>query len=233
MAMLFQLTLAAQPVNDNCSGAIEVVNPTTFWDTGTLNGATPTSTTLLTCGNFVNEKDVWYRTPVQSSGLRVEVKAITAFAGLTSVVTPKIQIFRGANCSSLVGVSCNGGVGSNNYISTTAPATNDLSGYYYIRVFDIGGGTEFSICTAPIPVNDLCVNAIEVTLDAAGNGCQIGSLLAASFSISTANLPFSTNCPNSNTNGLDDVWYKLTNLSPTALIVTVSSDAVPNISTWS
>ncbi|WP_395058599.1 T9SS type A sorting domain-containing protein [Flavobacterium sp.] len=120
-------TLAAPPVNDDCSSPIALTPGAVFGDQaintsntgGTLSGETP----IPSCGalNFTtNGKDVWYSVVVPASGtLTIETDATVAGTGL--LLDTVVQVYSGT-CGALVAVNCDDSLGN-----TTTPVGADYS----------------------------------------------------------------------------------------------------------
>ena len=157
------------PVNDNCTGALEVIPGTIVNSCGptvvtTTAGATASSVPACT-GSA--EDDIWFKfTP---SSKRNKISVVT-FA----VINPVIEIFSG-NCSSLTSIGC--------YTTTLVPfpGTQNLSRElpalvpgqtYYYRVYGSGDNsarTNINTCITSIPdapSNDECSAALQLTANA-------------------------------------------------------------------
>ncbi|MEJ5105463.1 T9SS type A sorting domain-containing protein [Chryseobacterium sp. MYb328] len=198
-----------KPVNDECSGAVELsVSPTlacTSPVSGTTLGATNSGLAVAPCSGSADD-DVWYKFTAVASEHVVMLSNINA-VGTSASKSLYTQFFSGA-CGTLTSIKC-----------STLPNTT-LRGLtpgdtYYVRVYDSNAnGTtvyadSFNICVGtlpPPPANDECVNAIPLTVsntDAFVNPVN-GSLLGATPSIGAPA------CSSFVTEFNGDIWYSFT-----------------------
>lgn len=135
------------PVNDDCSGALDVtINPTivcTVNTTGTTNYSTQSS---VGCSGTADD-DVWFKFTATDVGHTITVKP-TATGGLVDAV---FQVYSGS-CASLTSLAC---VNASTGVSAEATTVNSLTigVVYYVRVHSNANGTgqgAFTICiTSP------------------------------------------------------------------------------------
>ena len=232
---LFAVSVFAQaPVNDDCSGAIEIADPSDFCSAigeGTNINATPSGVPLLSCGTY--DRDVWYRfTAVENTGkISVTGKSfsIPSQTGGT-MVRPVIALYSG-DCTNLAEISCNAST-SNNGMAVINPNNLVPGETYYIRVVSLGLGT-FKICVSnyhliadidcPTAINicskspysfDVYSGAGQVFGEFDDSPClSFGESASIWFSFTAANdgmLEF-TLTPNDSIDDLDFVLYKLPN----------------------
>jgi len=198
----FTSTIAfAQPANDNCSGAIQIIpGYTCVATTGDVSGATQSQ---VGCTGTADD-DVWFYFTATSTKHTITVVASSSFDAI-------LQVFTGS-CGSLVSSSCNDNSGTGG--TETAQLTGLTIGQkYYYRVYDYYSGTPttstFTTCVTTPPVNDDCTNAITVVPDGACvNGDGTYATQSAAGCTGTAN---------------DDVWYKFTATRTTHFITVNAS----------
>lgn len=227
-------THAQAPVNDDCSGAIEITDPRDYCSAvgeGTNLNATPSGLPPLSCATY--DRDIWYKfTAVENSGkITVTGKSFSAPAQSGgTMVRPVIALYSG-DCNNLAELTCNAstnnaGVATINFNSLVPGET------YYIRLVSLGVGT-FKICVAnyhlisdidcPTAIN-LCSKAPYTFDNFSGTGQVFGEFddspcltfsesASIWFSFVAANdgmLEF-TLTPNDSIDDLDFVLYKLPN----------------------
>lgn len=151
----------AQPLNNDCSNAIELTMNTNCVPTpGDVNSATwftPECADEFSLG----DGDVWYSYTASSTGAKVSVDGLTDF-------TPIIEMFEG-DCSSLSSLGCYsdpsyGIVASKGYLNLTIGNT------YLIRVSGVWsfGDTQFEICVKELAIKPTCgTNSILASDDCA------------------------------------------------------------------
>lgn len=199
------------PVNDNCAGAIALI-PGSICNltAGTVSGATA-SGVPVTCGGTAND-DVWYRFDAVSSIHKVQVNGSASF-------NPVLEVFSGTGCGALVNLGC---ANANFSGGTEVVTLNGLTigNTYYIRVYDFLATTPatltFDICVItipppPLPVNDLCVNALDINCGDLVSGQNSNGGTSASDPTGTCGTDMT------NTNG---IWYKATGTGGTFEIST-------------
>ncbi len=182
------------PANNACASAINLTtNPTCINTTGTVYGATNDGTST-TCGTGIY--DVWYSFVASTPNPTITMSNVGS-----DFISPALELITTCGSASIVCGTSSAGV-------TTLNPTNLVIGTTYrIRVFSTAGAApasgvnaQFNICvTDPLPANDICTNAINLT-SAALCSNTAGSLKHAD---ATALVPA---CGAGNT-GSADVWY--------------------------
>jgi hypothetical protein len=199
------------PANDLCANAtILTPGAACTYTYGTFSGAMMNGGTPA-CAGGASSQDIWYRFTATDSTMRIELEA-------ASFLNHGFEIIQG---------NCNGPVWQcvNNNGSGTSEAyfnNNFIPGQvYYIRVFNASGSlstASFGICVRkfPVPVNDLCVNATELTPN---NTCSsiFGTFSGAMMNASTPSCGITTS---------QDVWYRFT---ATAASMTVQLGSVSSL----
>ena len=182
--------------NDECADAIELIPSegscayvSTSFSGATLGG------NAIACASSASQ-DIWFKFVATDPAMRIALEGV-----------------RGVNHGfELIENSC----GGNLMVCENSTATNFIDEYYmarnlvvgntyYIRVFNASSTTttsSFGVCVRkyPQPVNDECVNAIELIPNST---CQN---VSGTFSESTLSVNNST-CSST---GAQDVWYKFT-----------------------
>jgi len=187
------------PLNDECSGAIElVVNPTCNFISGTVDFATQ-SMSPGTCNGITSLSafDVWYKFAASSTDQIITVKGSGSFDAV-------IMLMNSCN-GTLIGCADNSGFGGTENLTTTNLTAGSI---YYIRIYHYGNTLPttpgFEICIslpAPPPINDECVNAIPLNVDST---CVF---ISGSTAGATQSGPADT-CASFSSSGAFDVWYK-------------------------
>ncbi|MGV3609299.1 MAG: T9SS type A sorting domain-containing protein, partial [Fluviicola sp.] len=181
------------PTNDQCVNAtILTPNTTCVATTGTFSGAMMNGG-VPSCASGATQ-DLWYRFTATDSTMSI---SLSAESGLNH----GFEIIQG---------SCNGAVlqcvnGSGAGFNESYFNNNFIPGQiYYVRVFNVLSlsTTSFTICVRkyPVPVNDLCANATELTPN---NTC---SYISGTFSGAMMN----GGIPSCATATSQDVWYRFT-----------------------
>ncbi len=193
------------PANDNCSGAIALTPGSVCTPvSGTVAGATA-SGNPITCGGTAND-DVWYRFDATSSIHKVQVNGSASF-------NPVLEVFSGTGCGALVNLACaNASFAGGTEVVTLNGLT--VGQTYYIRVYDflatIPATLTFTVCVItipppPIPVNDLCADAINI---------NCGDLISGQNSnggTSTGEASLTASCGTSGSMATaNGIWYKTT-----------------------
>ncbi len=169
----------AEPVNDECAGAISLTVGTTCVGTaGISDAATESLPANADCVQFpsLEANDMWYSFVATTTSTTIDVTGMNDY----DVV---FEVFEGT-CGALVSIGC----ADNNFpevppaesLTETFVAATNIAQTYYVRTyyynFDNGGTVNptdfnFSICVyespAP-PANDNCVDAVDQAL-AVGN----------------------------------------------------------------
>jgi gliding motility-associated-like protein len=182
-------------LNNDCLGAIEITPSSPGEPCGGLRGRTSGATQTMPGCNGSAEDDVWYKFKANSSTHFVEVDGDANFNTV-------LQIFKG-DCNNLSSLQCinNTTAGGIESIKLTNLTVGD---WYYARVYDNGttGSTTpyFNICVTTPPVNDDCLNAVEVKF---GNSCT-SEFTDGTYA--TQSLVAGSNMGDAS----DDVWFKFT-----------------------
>lgn len=186
------------PANDNCASAIAFPTVPTNGDCVTLTGNTASATQSQTaCTGSGADDDIWFSFVAPGSTIILD---LTAISGSSDRVH---QIFSGT-CGSLVSVKC-----SDPESSTTTGLTTGETYYVRVHTYSTGNSTSFNICLRtprPVPVNDLCSNAIALSC---------GQTLSGYTDSSTSD---SAPTCNTFTNTSPGVWYAFTGNGGTATI---------------
>lgn len=194
------------PANDECVNAYTApVNMNTSCDTvvhGTLFHAT-TSSAGTYCGGGIPVNDVWFKFVAQHTKHNINLTALTNSPYAMTPSNIRFNVYNGS-CGSLgTPLLCS--------IQTFGSLTNlTIGATYYVRVFNSNTTSNlnlhFDLCiTIPTPpVNDECVNAIEVQTEI-DNSCSVST----AGTLNNATPSFQSNSC-ANTSDQDDVWYKFT-----------------------
>ena len=187
------------PVNDECTGAIELTANPDF-NCGTVTHGSlyfATDSGILNPGNGSPDDDVWYSFVATSSIQRVTLLNVQGNAPSGLV----LQAFSG-DCDALTGIVAPY-TGTNNLVLQGL----DVDATYYLRVYNSGQNNfediSFDIClgTPPAPpANNDCDGAIALTVNPVGSCAELteGTIMGASES----GVPAPTG-----TFADDDVWY--------------------------
>lgn len=182
LLLLSTFSAFAQPVNDDCSGAIELT-PTgycQYTNFSTLNA----TESQPACTGTAND-DVWFKFVATNSAYKLSVTGSSSF-------DPVLQIFEG-NCSNLNSLDCIDQFGSNEQASLTSLIINET---YYIRVHDyysfVGSDPTFDICLSELAVIPNANNVTSVAADSCENApmlCDINGYTANSKVYDAINEP--------------------------------------------
>ncbi|WP_343633648.1 T9SS type A sorting domain-containing protein [Fluviicola sp.] len=199
------------PVNDRCVNATTLTPSTSCnYTYGTFSGAMMNGG-APSCGQGTTSQDVWYKFTATDSTMRISLESVSG-------LNHGFEIIQG---------SCNGPV----LHCINNNSTSISEGYfyydfipgqlYYVRVFNVSGNLStlsFGICIQkyPVPVNDLCVNAIELMPN---NTC---STISGTFSGAMLN----GNTPSCGSGTSQDAWYRFT---ATATSMTVQLGSVSGL----
>ena len=212
-----QCGASSGPANDNCAGAITLIQNTSCISTaGTSVGASQTIAPS-TCSGFTSTSalDVWYKFVATSSNPTIQVAGGTGFDAVLEL--------RSGTCNGTF-VQCVDATGSGS-IETIVTSGLTIGATYLVRVYGWAGGTgTFNICVfggaPPPPVNDNCpgttltVNAAPISGTVANSTQTIPAITCAGFTSTAAN----------------DVWYTFNAATSGTYAITVvgstSFDAV-------
>jgi trimeric autotransporter adhesin len=125
----FSITVAGPPSNDDCSGAITLINGV-INSSGTIWNATASTAPIGTCSGNPDD-DVWYKITTSTFDTSLAVNLTSIGSDLTSSGA-RIQILTGT-CGSLTSYFCG------NTAITTSIAGGTI---YYIRVYSAGTGSS-------------------------------------------------------------------------------------------
>jgi predicted adenine nucleotide alpha hydrolase (AANH) superfamily ATPase len=182
------------PPNDGCANAITLTPGSNCnYTNGTFSGAMMNGG-VPACGSG-SQQDVWFKFTATDSTMRI-------FLSSESGLNHGFQLIQG---------SCNGTVlqcvnTNSTGISETYFNNNFIPGQvYYVRVFNASGSLStlsFGICvqTYPVPANDVCSNAIELT-PASTCSYTTGTFSGAMMNGGVPACAVATS---------QDVWYKFT-----------------------
>lgn len=214
-------TPPSPPVNDDCSGAINLtINPNTLCATsvyGTTTSATASNETAPSCGASGTDDDVWYK--------------------FTATNTEHVVKLLGTNYDMAMAVY-SGTCGGLQQILCSDPNTMTVTGLtvgtvYYVRVWTYtstsGAEGNFNICVSENvppspPVNDECSNAVSLTV----GGTFAQNQVTGDTSGSTNSTSLTADCLYNATDIGGNVWYKI--VVPASGNVTVETDVAPTSS---
>ncbi|MBK7945153.1 MAG: hypothetical protein IPJ85_07550 [Flavobacteriales bacterium] len=200
-AALLPSGLSAQPANDDCAGAIELIPGVTCVPVaGTVLGATQSFPGTVLCDGFgaTPNDDVWYRFTATSTAHAVQVDGDGAFDAV-------IQLWSGGCGGTPVVCRDIVAAGGNEILEMGGLS---IGTEYHIRVFDWQAGVPatptFTICIGPsvIPANDDCAGAVTLV----PNPTCIP--VAGTVASATASVPGTVLCNGFNADPNDDVWYR-------------------------
>jgi trimeric autotransporter adhesin len=194
--LIFPIAGLAQPVNNNCGGAISLTSSSTCI---TIPGTTVAATYVAIpngtgCSGSTN-LDVWYSFVAQTAN-----PTIRASSGSNRIRT---QLFSGI-CTNLNSLACGTNTAASGITTATINATSlTVGNTYYIRVYSNNTSTfTFDICvTDPArPANDNCSGATVLTQNA---GCTYTTNQTLFNATGTAGIP--NDCGIA---GSPEVWYR-------------------------
>jgi len=203
-------TVFAQPINDDCSGAIALeVSPARAYATFTNELASSSNVVAPSCGQYQGA-DVWFKMTLPDAKIIID---------LATATNPKVVLALYANnCNQLEQIKCSAD-GTSTDVTVSSRIKYNPNGNndemspgdeIYIRVFRFGstvGGT-FEISTylnsqsGPAAINDICSQAIELTSE---NGAFDFQTFSTKNASETNGLDLPNGCSNCNEN---DIWFK-------------------------
>lgn len=132
-------SLSTPPANDNCAGAINLIQGSTCSPvTGNVAYATQSQ---AACGDGTANDDVWYKFTATSAGANITVDGSTNFDAV-------VEVFSGS-CTGLTSISCTDGTLADGIEAVTVNSLV-VGQTYYVRVFDwyssVPTSTTFTIC---------------------------------------------------------------------------------------
>ena len=190
----FSIMVTAQfnpPANDDCINAIELFASSN----NSCNAVKGSTIDAGASGNStcINGNEVWYKFTATATSHRINVEGFAS--------TPTVTAFSGS-CAGLVQVPSACAVGSSQ-VSVTAGSLT-IGNIYFVKVLTNSNESFkqsiFNICitTPQVPSNDLCSNAIGLTIN---SNSETES--AALFSTNLATFTGTPNCPVV----ANDVWF--------------------------
>jgi hypothetical protein len=200
-------TLPPSPVNEDCSGAIELtLNPTLQCDivtAGTTAGAVNSSGP--TCGYGY---DVWYKFTAASNIHFIQASNITTVVGYGPMW---VDVLQGENCDNFYHLYCG-------YFDQTIQLNGLTPGnVYYVKVTSGNNAAHnYDLCISTLapPPNDQCADAMPVGVSA--DGVCTTSVSGTTLGANPSDFPTCSNFGS-------DVWYTFT---ATQAAHTVSIDNV-------
>ncbi|GEM_PF-1102172 len=138
-------TTPTNPVNDYCSGAINLTSATvcnyqTFSNTNASGSMAATSP----CNSFTNgnaDDDVWFKFTAVATEHSVRLLNGSSFDGVVDV--------RSGTCNSSTSIGCDDQTGSTGVLNTVALTNLTIGSTYFVRVYHYGtgsGGGSFQVC---------------------------------------------------------------------------------------
>ncbi len=188
------------PVNDECSGAVNITLATTESCTGGIVGTTMGASPSVgdTCvGVNKPDDDVWYKFTATSTSHKINITSVGSRFGSSNDMYHQVMT---GSCGTLTSLKCSD-VDSNQLTGLIIGQT------YFVRVWtkvpDVGDTFKICISTIIPSTNDSCQNAtvlVPVTTENC-TGTVVGSTLGATATPGT---------PLCGAGGVadDDVWYK-------------------------
>lgn len=159
-------SLLAQPINDDCNGAIELF-PTDYCitQTGDVTGATQS---IPGCSGTADD-DVWYKFTATETIYKMNVTGSASF-------NPVIEFFSG-NCSNLVSIECMDDNYGNGTSESLSLSNLIIGNEYFIRVYHYSSLTPttktFDICLSKLATKPVCgANSVPATDD-----CQSAEMI--------------------------------------------------------
>ncbi|WP_242158239.1 T9SS type A sorting domain-containing protein [Aestuariivivens sediminis] len=204
LTILYATGVYAQPANDDCSGAFDILNITGSCSTSEilvdLNNTATSSAGDPGC-NFTGG-DLWYKLVMPASGgVRVETSSGTLDDNGMAIYT--------GTCGALDFYGCNDDAYLNgDDLMAAFEVVHPASETIYIRLWGYGGATgTFNICAVeftppPAATNDICADATEIIPDVSCSDVKLGSNNATDSGVAAPG------CPEPDSYGGRDVWYK-------------------------
>jgi gliding motility-associated-like protein len=143
------ITAVAQPINDNCTGAVEISNPRNYCSgSSAFTNVGATTSTVLSVSSCISASgaDVWFSFRALATDVRVTIQGATALAATGTLRSPEAAIYSGADCSALSELACQSDPRSSNVIELYKGGL--IPGErYYIRVQGAAKRTgTFKLC---------------------------------------------------------------------------------------
>jgi hypothetical protein len=220
----FNICVLTAPVNDECTGAINLAVSTTLNCASPVTGSTyassPSGIAAPSCSGTGANDDVWYSFTATRTAHTVQITGAST--------TTAAAIYSGT-CPALTQIANSCGSGG------TGASGLTIGNIYYVRVYStsttVGTYSDFTICVVSgTPANDECSGAIQLTASATQN---CGTSYSGTTTGATPSLDAAPSC--SATGAGDDVWYSFvaTNTIHNVLISNATNTAAAAIYTGS
>jgi hypothetical protein len=194
-----------QPVNDNCSGAIQVYQThDPLWNNVNAIGATQS---MAPCGNNnpVNN-DVWFYFVATDTVASLKFRNTSFYTGSVSD-NVEYELFTG-NCNNLTSIRCD--IERKPNVTSAFKIKQIVPGQtYYLRMYNIGQMwmPEYQFCILKEQLYDQCGRTPELLMN---NDNVIDTLsFASTYYAAVSQAPW-VNYPCFVTGGTDDFWLKFT-----------------------
>jgi gliding motility-associated-like protein len=165
LLLSFPLALLAQPVNNDCTGAIQLPDVTNWcseFAAYTNVGATPSGYGPPTCSTVGAQNDVWFRFVAEATDITIIVNGNSGQGAGGTMLNPRVALYAGT-CGGIINqLECGSGVGVNIIEAYQGGLTPGPT--YWIRVtsFTPTGGT-FQLClnnyNSPVEATSDCPTA--------------------------------------------------------------------------
>jgi hypothetical protein len=144
-------TTPTNPINDYCSGAIDLTSSTTCtYQTYSNTNATGSIAATSPCNGFTNgnaDDDVWFKFTAVATQHSVRLLNGSSFDGVVDV--------RSGTCNSSTSIGCDDQTGSTGILNSVTLTNLTIGTTYFVRVYHYGtgsGGGSFQVCvTHPQP----------------------------------------------------------------------------------
>ena len=215
---------AVSPPNDECADAIEVATQPVGTDCNSGTSATTigagASTPVLDCPNDYADDDIWYSFVANTSAIRIHFSNAKLATSVSGNGNLGYAIYD-APCGGGVPISCGENIGNgrgDELVGGLVPGNR-----YFLRFFSYAFNRyinfDFCLVDVDLPLNDECVNALELTVSI--SFCT--NPLLTSLSNATTSPGFGApDC--AGLSGSEDVWYKVI-LPPSGNLVVQTSMA--------
>jgi large repetitive protein len=217
ICIYFSLNCLAQPSNDECINAI-AVTPQVF---GTSCVSTTAASTINatasafapSCTGSQADDDIWYSFVANSFSAVVRINNALLNGGGNAIVS--MAVYESACPASSASIACFNNIASGNGWQIVTGLTPGNT--YYLRFYSASTSVQmtFNFCvqsTSP-PSSDECANAINLSMDPFGATCT--NPVTVTTTGATASTP-ATSCNSADAG--DDVWYRFTAISTSAII---------------
>jgi len=138
-------TTPTNPVNDYCSGAIDLTSSTSCnYQTYSNTNASGSMAATSPCNGFTNgnaDDDVWFKFTAVATQHSVRLLNGTSFDGVVDV--------RSGTCNSSTSIGCDDQTGSTGILNTVTLTNLTIGTTYFVRVYHYGtgsGGGSFQVC---------------------------------------------------------------------------------------